>query len=143
MSAQTPGGFQRLRHCPAFRGGAAILFLVKANHAQKPTELTDVLVKLFTHQDDLVVDPFCGSGSTLVSALKQNRRWHGADIDHDQCEAAEVRIKRLKVANLQDVECGRALFWTNRDRSKRTVRCQHCRKAIKIVSDKVELIEAL
>jgi DNA modification methylase len=58
---------------------------------QKPVELTNFLVSLLTEPDDLIVDPFCGSGSTLVSAAMCNRRWLGGDVDIDYCRIAQKR----------------------------------------------------
>lgn len=61
---------------------------------QKPVELTNLLVSLFTREDDLVVDPFCGSGSTLVSAAMCGRRWLGGDSDPTACDISQTRAVR-------------------------------------------------
>lgn len=67
--------------------------LDKRDHpAQKPIELTTFLISLLTDEGDLVVDPFAGSGSTLVSAALVGRRWTGADLDPKYCRIAERRI---------------------------------------------------
>lgn len=64
----------------------------KRHHvSQKPVELTNFLVSLLTRENDLIVDPFCGSGSTLVSAAMCGRRWLGGDIDIDNCRIAQKR----------------------------------------------------
>lgn len=59
--------------------------------SQKPVELTNFLVSLLTNEGDLVVDPFCGSGSTLVSAAMCGRRWLGGDLDINYCKIAQKR----------------------------------------------------
>lgn len=57
-----------------------------------PKELPYRAIKLFSYQDDLVFDPFAGSGTTLVVAANTNRRAVGLDIDKDYCELAKNRI---------------------------------------------------
>ncbi len=80
------------------------------NPAQKPVELTNFFVSLLTQENDLVVDPFCGAGSTLVSAAMCGRPWVGSDIDAEQCRIAELRTKRLELeeANLRPI-----YLWVN------------------------------
>lgn len=57
-----------------------------------PVELPERLIRLYTYAGDLVVDPFMGSGSTLVAAAKVGRRYVGYDLD-----AAYVQIARSRV----------------------------------------------
>lgn len=78
--------------------------------AQKPVELTTFLIDLLTEETDLVVDPFCGSGSTLVSAAMENRPWLGGDTDLSYCCAAELRTKRLE---LEEAAMQEMFFWIN------------------------------
>lgn len=63
--------------------------------AQKPVELTNFLISLLTRPDDTVFDPFCGSGSTLVSAAMCERSWVGSDIERDNCDIALQRAHDL------------------------------------------------
>jgi DNA modification methylase len=58
-----------------------------------PVELPEQLIRLFTFVDDLVLDPFMGSGSALVAAARSGRRYAGYDLD-----AAYVDIARRRVA---------------------------------------------
>lgn len=46
-----------------------------------PVELPERLIELYTYEGDLVCDPFCGSGSTLVAARRTGRRGVGYDLD--------------------------------------------------------------
>jgi len=47
---------------------------------QKPVALLDRLIQASTNKGDVVFDPFCGCGTTVYSALKNERRWIGCDI---------------------------------------------------------------
>jgi DNA modification methylase len=49
---------------------------------QKPQELLERLIRLASHEGDLVLDPFCGCGTTIAAAQALNRRWIGIDITH-------------------------------------------------------------
>jgi site-specific DNA-methyltransferase (adenine-specific) len=57
-----------------------------------PVELPQRLIKLYTYEDDLVLDPFVGSGTTLVAALKEGRRSVGYDLDPAYIETAQRRV---------------------------------------------------
>lgn len=60
-----------------------------------PTELPERLIRLYTYANDLVVDPFMGSGSTLVAAAKVGRRYIGYDLDPEYVEIARSRIAEV------------------------------------------------
>ena len=60
--------------------------------AQKPTRLLRALIELTTARGQLVLDPFCGSGSTLVAAKDVGRRYMGFDNDE---ECVRVSLERL------------------------------------------------
>ena len=57
-----------------------------------PTVLPRRCVKLFTYVDDLVLDPFLGSGATLIACLETGRKGIGVEIDPQYCEIAKKRI---------------------------------------------------
>ncbi len=57
-----------------------------------PLELPRRCMKLFSFVDDMILDPFMGSGTTLLSALQNDRRAIGIDIDSTYCELAKKRI---------------------------------------------------
>ena len=65
----------------------------KTDHpTQKPEELVRRLVLASSDADDLVVDPFCGSGTTLVVADRLGRRWLGGDADPAYVGMARRRL---------------------------------------------------
>lgn len=53
--------------------------------SRKPIRIITELIGLFTNKDDLVIDPFLGSGTTLIAADKLGRRCIGAEIDPMYC----------------------------------------------------------
>jgi len=57
-----------------------------------PIELPRRCVKLFSYVDDVVLDPFSGSGTTLIAAIANNRKGIGIDVDKKYCELARKRI---------------------------------------------------
>jgi DNA modification methylase len=65
----------------------------RVNHpAPFPVELPERLIRLYTYKDDLVLDPFMGSGSTLVAAARNWRRWAGYDNDRAYVDIARTRV---------------------------------------------------
>ena len=57
-----------------------------------PVELPEQLIRLYTFADDLVLDPFMGSGSSLVAAARLDRRYVGYDLDPEYVELARRRV---------------------------------------------------
>lgn len=57
-----------------------------------PVELPRRLIELYTYRGDLVLDPFLGSGSTAVAAVRTGRRYVGYDVDPAYVELAERRV---------------------------------------------------
>ena len=58
-----------------------------------PTELPRRLVELYTYRNDVVLDPFMGSGSTAVAAVQTGRKFIGFDTERDYVTAAEHRVR--------------------------------------------------
>ena len=61
--------------------------------AMFPTELAYRALKLFSYQNDVILDPFNGAGTTTFVAEKTGRRYLGMDLSADYCATAENRIK--------------------------------------------------
>lgn len=62
---------------------------------QKPILLLEQIIKLVTDENDIVLDPFMGSGTTLVAAKLLNRRYIGIDISKKAVELAGSRLEAL------------------------------------------------
>ena len=58
-----------------------------------PVELPERLIDLYTYENDLVLDPFMGSGSTLVAAARLGRRYVGYDLDPTYVDIARLRVR--------------------------------------------------
>ena len=61
---------------------------------QKPIKLMQALIELTTQEGHIVVDPFCGSGSTLIAAKSLGRRYVGFEANKEYALIAEDRLKR-------------------------------------------------
>jgi adenine-specific DNA-methyltransferase len=75
---------------------------VKSNHIEKtvhpcqfPVELIERLVLSMTNEDDWVLDPFLGTGTSILAALKHNRRGAGAETMQQYVDIVHDRIKKL------------------------------------------------
>ncbi len=58
-----------------------------------PVALPERLILLYTYENDLVLDPFMGSGSTLVAAAQHGRRYVGYDLDPEYVDLARSRVE--------------------------------------------------
>jgi DNA modification methylase len=74
------------------------------NTIQKPEKLMERIIKASSNQDDLVFDPFCGSGTVPVVCQRLGRRFVACEINADYCRMAEERL--TKVAAPTDTESG-------------------------------------
>ena len=61
-----------------------------------PEELPNRLIKLFSFTNDIVIDPFMGSGTTAIAAIKNNRNFVGYEINEEYINLANNRILNLK-----------------------------------------------
>ena len=62
-----------------------------------PEELPNRLIKLFSFTNDIVIDPFMGSGTTAIAAIKNNRNFVGYEINKEYINLANDRILNLKI----------------------------------------------
>lgn len=59
---------------------------------QKPTDLLKILIENSTKENDLIYDPFAGSGSTLLTAKSMNRNFVGSELSKDYVEQIQARL---------------------------------------------------
>ena len=62
---------------------------------QKPLALLERIIKASCPQDGIVLDPFCGCGTTLASAISQKIKWIGVDISNNAIEVMKNRIHEI------------------------------------------------
>jgi site-specific DNA-methyltransferase (adenine-specific) len=73
----------------------------RAGHpAPFPVELPYRCIQLYTFAGDVVLDPFCGIGTTCVAALKSGRRFVGYETDAEYVKAAESRLAAMQKGNM-------------------------------------------
>jgi site-specific DNA-methyltransferase (adenine-specific) len=60
---------------------------------QKPILLLERIIKVSTNENDVVLDPFCGSGTTLVASALLNRKFIGIDINEEAVELSKARLE--------------------------------------------------
>lgn len=65
----------------------------KQHSAPFPVALPEWFIRLFTQNDDVVLDPFMGSGTTAVASRKNNRHFIGIDTQPDYCKLAKERVE--------------------------------------------------
>ncbi|MCB5234445.1 MAG: site-specific DNA-methyltransferase [Candidatus Cloacimonetes bacterium] len=58
-----------------------------------PIELPHRLIQLYSYKDDIILDPFMGSGTTAIAALKSSRNYVGYEINENYIELCRNRIK--------------------------------------------------
>jgi len=69
---------------------------------QKPEELLRRIILASSNQGDLVIDPFVGSGTTLVCAEQLRRRWAGCELNAEYCSWAVARLENVPRRSIDD-----------------------------------------
>ncbi len=90
---------------------------VKSNHPEKtihpcqfPIELVERCVLALSNENDWVLDPYCGVGSTLIAGLKHNRKVAGADKEKKYIEIARDRILNFFEGTLKIRPLGKPVY---------------------------------
>jgi adenine-specific DNA-methyltransferase len=93
---------------------------VKANHKEKtvhpcqfPIELAERCILALTNEYDTVLDPYSGSGSTILAAFKNNRHSLGIEKNEEYIKISMQRLKLLKKRKLKTREIGTPIFVPN------------------------------
>jgi site-specific DNA-methyltransferase (adenine-specific) len=91
-------------------GGSHGVFIVNkggdprtGHQTQKPLALMELLVRLFSNPGDLILDPFAGSGTTGVAALRLGRRFIGWEMNPQYVEVARKRLANAREQLVFDV----------------------------------------
>ena len=64
-----------------------------------PLKLAEDHIRSWSNEGDLVLDPMCGSGQTLIAAKKLKRNYLGIDISDKYCNLSEERLKLYNMSN--------------------------------------------
>lgn len=67
----------------------------RVHPTEKPVELYTKIIELATKEGDLVIDPYCGSGSSAEAAILTGREFIGMDIDEDYYKIATRRVEEI------------------------------------------------
>jgi site-specific DNA-methyltransferase (adenine-specific) len=78
--------------CPAMRANTPLIAECTGYPTQKPEKLLDRIVRATTLPDSRVLDPMCGSGTTLAVAAQLGRRWAGVDASPAAIEVSRTRL---------------------------------------------------
>ena len=81
---------------------------------QKPLALLDRLIKAFTNKGDMVLDSFCGCGTTISSAQNLGRKWLGIDLSKDAIQVIKKRMVKehgLKIKIIKTDTLSRAQIY--------------------------------
>lgn len=73
---------------------------------QKPVALLQRIIELVTDKGDIVVDPFCGSGTTCVAAKSLSRHFYGIDKSEDAVLLARKRLDEMVISESQVLFAG-------------------------------------
>jgi len=98
-------------------GDVWIIPNVKSNHVEKtihpcqfPVELIERLVLSMSNEDDWVLDPFLGVGTTIIAAIRHNRRGAGAEIVEKYVNIAIERIEKELEGTLRTRPMGKPIY---------------------------------
>lgn len=90
---------------------------VKSNHVEKtdhpcqyPVELVERLVLSLTNEGDWVVDPFLGTGTSIIAAVRHGRRGAGAELVKKYVEIAHCRIRKELKGTLRTRPMGKPVY---------------------------------
>ena len=70
---------------------------IKGHGAVFPETLPETILTNFTQENDLIVDPFCGTGTSLIVAKKMNRRAIGIELTEKFCEITAKRLEEVTI----------------------------------------------
>ncbi len=87
---------------------------------QKPILLLDRIIEISTNEGDIVLDPFCGSGTTLVAAKLKGRKFIGIDVSKEAVDLTKSRLETLVKTESALLNKGR-LSYLNADEKSQAI----------------------
>ena len=69
----------------------------KLHPTEKPVDLIKRFIRVSSQENDIVLDPFLGSGTTAVAAKDLNRKYIGYEIDSEYFNIAKERLEEIKL----------------------------------------------
>ena len=91
--------YKAKRYDPNFKNPSSVIYFKserchpRLHPTQKPVPLMEYFIKTYTNENNIILDPFMGSGTTLVAAKRLKRKAIGIEINKKYCDIA---IKRLE-----------------------------------------------
>jgi len=99
---------------PKFNNGGKMIFNVidverekkeieRIHPTQKPLKLLEKMIRIFTDENEIVIDPVAGSGSTLIAAINTNRKYYGFEIKKEFYNSAKEWLEN-KINDINDIK---------------------------------------
>jgi len=85
--------------CVSFSYGKAVNGTVgeaTGHPTQKPSKLIQHLIEITSNEGDVILDPFMGSGTTAIAAIRSGRQFIGFERERSYFDAAQIRIKKAQ-----------------------------------------------
>ena len=74
---------------------------------QKPEDLLERIIKASSDEGDIVLDPFCGCGTTITVAQRLKRKWIGIDIEPVSCTVQQIRMEKTFGLEIPIIDLGK------------------------------------
>lgn len=87
----------------------------KIHPTQKPVKLLEKMIKLFTDEGEVVIDPCCGSGSSIIASMNTNRTAYGFEIKKDFYKQASEWVSERKT----QIDEIKTLGWAKTEAAKK------------------------
>ena len=90
----------------------------KAHTGQKPLKAMHKLIEVSTDENDIILDPFVGTGTTCVAAKELGRKWIGIEISLEYCQIASARLENCEIVRHATYKPVEATMETKREPQK-------------------------
>lgn len=93
---------------------------------QKPILLLEKILEISTDSGDIVLDPFCGSGTTLVASLLMDRKYIGIDINEQAISLSKKRLEQPVKTKSRLLDVGASAYDEKTEYEKKLLNCFEC-----------------